>query len=65
MKKRKEPIMFKYVVEYETANGPLKARFTNEKHAKKFFKLLKSEDTKAKVFSLTSAGSKDKEVKFK
>ena len=57
-------MQFTFLVEYETPNGALKARFTNEKHAKAFVKNYKKENLGAvKLFTLNSDGTVGKEVR--
>lgn len=58
---------FKFVVEYEVEDSSLaQARFTNEKHAKTFYKRQKSEGLRSlKMFELDADGNKGKEIKFR
>jgi len=50
--------MFKYVVEYIMEGMTMRARFTSEKHAKKFFRTLKKNQVQGlKFFEITKKGT--------
>lgn len=55
---------FKFMVEYTVHDVTAVARFTNEKHAKNFYRSQKKEDVRnLKMFSIDENGTIVKEIK--
>lgn len=55
---------FKFLVEYDSENGTMSARFTNEKHAKNFARRQKKDGVAGvRLFEIDNNGNKVKELK--